>query len=125
MSRPVAAMRRPTDWGRIARPSVLVFGLAGVAVCAAVQPTAAYARAAQAPTQEAPGVTLADAAEMRDGELIRSLLQGGAGVDVKQVDGMTALHWAVYHDDAEMTRRRPLKEGKPSSWSPLALEASK
>ncbi|MED5200011.1 MAG: ankyrin repeat domain-containing protein, partial [Gemmatimonadota bacterium] len=102
MSRPVAGMRRPTDWGRIARPSVLVFGLAGVAVCAAVQPTAAYARAAQAPTQEAPSVTLADAAEMRDGELVRGLLQGGAGVDVKQVDGMTALHWAVYHDDADM-----------------------
>jgi len=39
---------------------------------------------------------------MRDGEVVRSLLQGGAGVDVKQVDGMTALHWAVYHDDADM-----------------------
>ena len=41
----MAGMRRPTDWGRIARPSVLVFGLAGVAVCAAVQPTTAYAQA--------------------------------------------------------------------------------
>ena len=84
-------MTRPTDWGRIARPSVLVFGLAGVAVCAAVQPTTAYAQATQAPTQEAPGATLADAAEVRDGDLIRGLLQGGADVDVKQVDGMTAL----------------------------------
>ena len=97
-------MTRPTDWGRIARPSVLVFGLASVAVCAAVQPTTAYAQATQAPTQEAPGATLADAAEVRDGDLIRGLLQGGADVDVKQVDGMTALHWAVYHDDANMAR---------------------
>ena len=87
-------MTRPTDWGRIARPSVLVFGLASVAVCAAVQPTTAYAQATQAPTQEA---TLADAAEVRDGDLIRGLLQGGADVDVKQVDGMTALHLSLIH----------------------------
>ena len=69
----------------IARASILVLGLAGVAVSAH----------AQAPA-------LADAAEMRDGALIRGLLQEGADVDAAQVDGMTALHWAVYHDDADM-----------------------
>jgi ankyrin repeat protein len=45
--------------------------------------------------------TLADAAEQRDRALIRALLAKGADVNAAQVDGMTALHWAVYNDDAE------------------------
>jgi ankyrin repeat protein len=48
--------------------------------------------------------TLADAAERRNGALVRTLLAGRADVNTAQVDGMTALHWAVYHDDAEMAR---------------------
>ena len=71
------------DLRRIAGCAVLVFGLAGTAL------------AAEKPT-------LADAAERGYGALVRTLLEGGAGVNVPQVDGMTALHWAVYHDDAEM-----------------------
>ncbi|HJN42991.1 MAG: hypothetical protein CL477_08815 [Acidobacteria bacterium] len=47
---------------------------------------------------------LADAAERRDGALVRSLLGDGADVNARQVDGMTALHWAVYHDDADTTK---------------------
>ncbi|MCZ6890591.1 MAG: ankyrin repeat domain-containing protein [Gammaproteobacteria bacterium] len=43
---------------------------------------------------------VADAAENRHGALIRSLLDDGIRVDAAQVDGMTALHWAVHHDDA-------------------------
>ena len=70
--------------GRIARLFTLVLGLAGVPVSAQ----------AQAP--------LADAAELRDGALIHGLLQESADVNAAQVDGMTALHWAVYHDDADM-----------------------
>jgi len=70
------------DLRRIAGCAVLVFGLAGTAL------------AAEKPT-------LADAAERGNGALVRTLLEGGAGVNVPQVDGMTALHWAVYHDDAE------------------------
>lgn len=70
------------DLRRIAGCAVLVFGLAGTAL------------AAEKPT-------LADAAERGYGALVRTLLEGGAGVNVPQVDGMTALHWAVYHDDAE------------------------
>ena len=70
--------------GRIARLSILVFGVAGVAVAA----------------EE---LTLADAAEKGKGALIRTLLDAGADVNAAQVDGMTALHWAVYHDDADTT----------------------
>ena len=75
------------NWGRIAGLSILVLGLAGVGVSAQTQ---AEAR------------TLADAAEMRDGARIRGLLQEGADVNASQVDGMTALHWAVYNDDADI-----------------------
>jgi ankyrin repeat protein len=46
--------------------------------------------------------TLADAAEQRNPALVRSLLAARADVNAAQVDGMTALHWAVYHDDTEM-----------------------
>jgi ankyrin repeat protein len=45
--------------------------------------------------------TLADAAEQRNRALIRTLLDAGADVNAAQTDGMTALHWAVYHDDAD------------------------
>jgi ankyrin repeat protein len=45
---------------------------------------------------------LADAAEHRNGALIRELLAKGTDVNAAQVDGMTALHWAVNNDDAEM-----------------------
>ena len=70
------------DWGRIARLSLLMVAVAGTSVAA-------------------DNPTLADAAEQRNGALIRKLLGAGADVNVAQVDGMTALHWAVYNDDAE------------------------
>ena len=66
---------------RIAGLSIVVFGLAGTAVAAET--------------------TLADAAERGHGELVRTLLDAGADVNAPQVDGMTALHWAVYHDAGE------------------------
>ena len=44
-------------------------------------------------------VTIADAAEQRNMALVRTLLDAGADVNAVQADGMTALHWAVYHDD--------------------------
>ena len=59
-----------------------MFGLAGAAV------------AAERPT-------LADAAEQGNKALVRTLLDARVDVNAAQVDGMTALHWAVYHDDAE------------------------
>jgi len=73
------------DYGRIARLSLLMFALASTAL------------AADKPT-------LADAAEQRDRALISKLLAAGVDVNAAQVDGMTALHWAVYNDDAEMAR---------------------
>lgn len=42
---------------------------------------------------------LADAAQHRNFDVIRALLEQGADVDAVQADGMTALHWAVWHDE--------------------------
>jgi ankyrin repeat protein len=47
---------------------------------------------------------LADAAEKADWPRVRSLLQARADVKAAQVDGMTALHWAAYHDDLETAK---------------------
>src|SRR5262245_44856231 len=71
-------------WRRIAGLTLLVIGVAAASI------------AAENPT-------LADAAEQRNAALVRTLLAGRADVNTAQVDGMTALHWAVYHDDTEMT----------------------
>lgn len=48
---------------------------------------------------------VAIAAEANDLEKIQQLLSTGANVNAAQVDGMTALHWAVSRNDAPMTRR--------------------
>ena len=48
-----------------------------------------------------PDAVLADAAERMDRAAIRALLQQRVDVNTPQVDGMTALHWAVYQDDLE------------------------
>src|SRR5262245_45086685 len=45
---------------------------------------------------------VADAAMKRDKNALRSLLQRKADVNAAQVDGTTALHWAVEADDLEM-----------------------
>jgi hypothetical protein len=42
---------------------------------------------------------LADAAENRDVDAVRVLLEKEADVNARQPDGMTALHWAAHHDD--------------------------
>ncbi|HEY5617674.1 MAG TPA: ankyrin repeat domain-containing protein [Vicinamibacterales bacterium] len=70
-------------WRRIAGLTLLVIGVAEASIAA-------------------DNPTLADAAEQRNAALVRTLLAGRADVNTAQVDGMTALHWAVYHDDAEM-----------------------
>jgi ankyrin repeat protein len=47
---------------------------------------------------------IADAAMQGDEETIRTLLKQGVDVNAAQGDGMTALHWAAMHDDAEMAQ---------------------
>jgi ankyrin repeat protein len=44
---------------------------------------------------------LADAAMARNAQTVRSLLQKKADVNAPQVDGTTALHWAVRYDDLD------------------------
>jgi ankyrin repeat protein len=48
---------------------------------------------------------VADAAMKGDRAALRALLQKKADVNAPQVDGATALHWAVYRDDAEMANQ--------------------
>lgn len=43
---------------------------------------------------------LADAVQQGDGEAVRSLIESTASIDTPQVDGTTALHWAVRANDA-------------------------
>jgi uncharacterized protein len=45
---------------------------------------------------------VADAARAGDRAVVRQLLQQGQPVDAAQIDGATALHWAVYRDDLEL-----------------------
>jgi ankyrin repeat protein len=52
-----------------------------------------------APALAQSSAPLADAAEKRDRGKIDALLKKGADINAAQVDGMTALHWVVYHDD--------------------------
>jgi len=47
---------------------------------------------------------VADAAEKADRATIRALLEKHADVNAPQVDGMTALHWAVYYDDFDTSK---------------------
>jgi ankyrin repeat protein len=46
---------------------------------------------------------LADAAMQRNKPAVRALLQQNADVNAPQIDGTTALHWAVEADDLELT----------------------
>jgi ankyrin repeat protein len=66
------------------------------ALAAAVVLATIGAQAAAADT------TLADAAEKMNRPRVQALLKARAAVDTPQIDGMTALHWATHHDDAEM-----------------------
>jgi ankyrin repeat protein len=46
--------------------------------------------------------SLADAVEARNVTRTATLLSRRVNVNIPQVDGMTALHWAVHHDDGEL-----------------------
>ena len=49
-----------------------------------------------------PAPALANAAEKMDRAKVHALLKQRVDIDAAQADGMTALHWAIYHDDGEM-----------------------
>ena len=70
-------------------------------LCALMLVPAMAAHAAGPPNGRAP---VADAAEKMDGARVRALLKQRADVNVPQVDGMTALHWATYHGDVALAR---------------------
>ena len=83
----------------------------------------ALLRAASANAADAP---LADAAERRDRAAVRALIDKGADVNLAQVDGMTALHWAAYRDDLEMAKglvnaRADVKAANRYGVAPLSM----
>src|SRR3954467_9873014 len=45
---------------------------------------------------------VADAAQRGDKAAVRALVQKKADINAAQLDGATALHWAVYNDDVEL-----------------------
>jgi uncharacterized protein len=57
---------------------------------------------AVAPAYGQSSAPLADAAERMDHAKVAALLKQRVDVNAAQADGMTALHWAAYHDDARL-----------------------
>jgi len=55
-------------------------------------------------TSRIPSTPLADAAEARDWPLVAKLIEQGVDIKQSQPDGMTALHWAVYHNHPAATK---------------------
>src|SRR5438105_2188779 len=47
---------------------------------------------------------IADAAQKADREAVKALVAQRVDVNASQADGMTALHWAAFHDDTEMAK---------------------
>ena len=97
------------------RLTLLLLSLASVGAAAAGDATTADAR-------------IADAVQRRDKQVVTSLLKKQVDVNAPQGDGATALHWAVYFDDAETTAlliRAGAKVNVRNSYgvSPFALAA--
>jgi ankyrin repeat protein len=57
-----------------------------------------------ATTRAAAPASVADAAENNDADAVRVLVEEKADVNAPQADGMTALHWATYHDDLNQVK---------------------
>ncbi|WP_291982661.1 ankyrin repeat domain-containing protein [Luteitalea sp.] len=65
--------------------------------------TAVWLLALAGPAVAAVDAPLADAAERAAWPQVRALMTRRVDVNTPQVDGMTALHWATYHDDQRVT----------------------
>lgn len=65
--------------------------------------TAVWLLAWAGPCAAAADAPLADAAERAAWPQVRALLTRRVDVNAPQVDGMTALHWAAYHDDQSVS----------------------
>jgi len=61
------------------------------------------------------GSSLADAVENGDVAAVRVQFEKKADVNAKQADGMTALHWAALHDDADLARRLIAADADPNA----------
>jgi ankyrin repeat protein len=71
---------------------------------------------------------VADAAMRGDHQAVAALLQKRADVNAPQVDGATALHWAVYRDDLDLLDTLLREGAKPEAtnrvgMTPLAMAA--
>src|SRR5262247_1323484 len=72
--------------------------------------------------------SLPDAVQRRDTQAVLSLLKKSVPVNTPQSDGATALHWAAYLNDAEMTAlliRAGAQVSTPNNYgvTPLVLAA--
>jgi len=86
-------------------------------VCVSSSPTAQNRRS-----------PLADAAQSGDKAAIQKLIQARADVNAPQVDGATALHWAIYRDDGELVDLlirggANVKAANREGMTPLAMAA--
>src|SRR5262249_6017739 len=83
------------------------FPLCPLCLCGSFFLLATPAVAADAP--------LADAAEKADWPRVQALLNSKIDANASQADGMTALHWAAYHDDASTAERMIAAGAKPKA----------
>ena len=69
----------------------------------------------------APDTPLADAAMRGDLEAVRALLRQGPEVNAAQGDGMTALHWAAEHGNANMAKMLVYAGADPDAATRIGL----
>ena len=67
------------------------------------------------PSTTKAAISLADAVETQDTVLISEILEGQGTINESQVDGMTALHWAAYHDAADLGKKLLTLGANPST----------